>query len=65
MTKREGAIITVYTGIVTGAFSDAHGYIEEIMGRPVMTHEMASAELMDEIKSKSKEDFMQLNKNIK
>jgi len=39
MTKREAAIVSAYTGILIGSFSDLHQYIEEIMKRPVWTHE--------------------------
>lgn len=64
MTKREGAIIGAYTGILVGAFSDLHGYVEEILGRPIFTHEFAFNEINDEIKQKSKSDFMELAKSI-
>ena len=41
MTRREGAIISAYTGIlISKDFSDVHKYIEEKMGRPVFTHEI-------------------------
>lgn len=40
MTKREAAIVSAYTGIMLGKFSDMLGYIEEILGRPVHTHEL-------------------------
>lgn len=60
MTKRESAIVSAYTGIFIGNFSDIHEYIENIMGRPVWTHELASKKIMDEIKSRSKTDFLSL-----
>lgn len=56
MTVREGAVISAYTGIlICKTFSPVHEYIEEIMGRPVWTHEILS--LHDEIKNKSKAEF--------
>lgn len=58
MTKREAAIVTAYTGFVIGEFSNAHAYIEEIMGRPVWTHELASKELAAEISERAKADFV-------
>lgn len=61
MTDREKAIVMAYTGVamLTGdKFQIFHKYIEEIMGRPIWTHEMA--QLADEIKEKSKADFMAL-----
>ena len=35
-------------------------YVEDIMGRPVYTHEMAIKAVADEIKEKSQADFMAL-----
>ena len=61
MTKRECAIVMAYTGIcmLTGEnFSIFHEYIEEKLGRPVHTHELP--ELKEEIKEKSKDDFLNL-----
>lgn len=61
MTDREKAIVMAYTGIcmLTGDKSQIfHKYVEDIMGRPIWTHEMGS--LADEIKEKSKADFIAL-----
>ncbi len=33
MTKREAAIMSAFTGIMIGSFSDMHKYVEEIMKR--------------------------------
>ena len=61
ITKREASIISAYTGILIGTFADMHGYIEEVMQRPVYTHEMGNRKIADEIKRLSKEDFLNLN----
>lgn len=58
MTKREAAIVSAYTGYLIGEFSDFHAYVEEIMGRPVFTHEFPS--IAEELKEKSKKDFMSI-----
>lgn len=58
MTKREAAIVSAYTGYLIGEFSDFHAYVEEIMGRPVFTHEFPS--IAEELKYKSKADFMSI-----
>lgn len=58
MTKREAAIVSAYTGILIGKFDDMHEYIEEIMQRPVFTHEMPI--IWDEIKERSREDFLNI-----
>lgn len=61
MTDREKAIVMAHTGIcmLTGdKFQIFHKYVEDIMGRPIMTHEMGF--LADEIKDKSTDDFIAL-----
>lgn len=61
MTLREGAIISAYTGILCcQSFQPVHEYIEELMGRPVMTHEIP--ELEEELKNRSKKDFDEIIK---
>lgn len=62
MTKREGAIIGAYTGILAGKFEDLHKYIEEILKRPVFTHELANKEIIKQIKRASRQDFINLVK---
>ena len=66
MTDKEKAVVMAHTGIcmLTGEkFSIYHKYIEELMGRPVFTHELANAETVNQIKEKSKEDFLKLCKD--
>lgn len=60
LTKEQAAIIGAFTGVLCGKFSDMHEYIEKIMGRPVFTHEMAFESVADEIKEKSKADFIEI-----
>lgn len=60
MNKREGAIISAYTGILIGKFDDFHKYVEEIMNRPVLTHELADEKVFTRIKELSKNDFLSL-----
>ena len=63
MTDREKAIVMAYTGIcmLTGdKFQIFHKYVEDIMGRPIWTHEMVSKSIADEISEKSKDDFIAL-----
>lgn len=60
MNKREAAIISAYTGVLIGTFDVLHKYIEEIMGRPVFTHELAEEEIFNKIKEFSKDDFMNI-----
>ncbi len=61
MTDREKAIVMAYTGkcMLSGdKFKIFHKYVEGILGRSIMTHEIGL--LADEIKAKSKIDFIAL-----
>ena len=61
MTDREKAIVMAYTGrcMLTGdKFQIFHKYVEDILGRPVWTHDIGWLE--NEIKEKSKADFIAL-----
>jgi hypothetical protein len=60
MTRQEAAIVSAYTGILIGRFSDLHRYIETLLDRPVFTHELADNSLFDKIKAKAKKDFISL-----
>lgn len=63
MTDKEKAIVMAYTGVVMlkgDKIQIFYKYVEKIMGRPILTHEMA--QLATEIKEKSKKDFMTLCK---
>lgn len=63
MTDKEKAIVMAYTGVcmLSGdKFKIFHEYVENIMGRPVYTHEMAITAVVDEIKEKAKADFIML-----
>lgn len=66
MTKRECAIVMAYTGkcMLEGEdFRIFHEYVEELMDRPVFTHELAFDEVSDEIVKRSEKDFIELCKN--
>lgn len=63
MTDSERAIIMAYTGVcmLKGDKLDIfYKYIEELLGYPVWTHELADQKLWDKIKEKSKSDFLAL-----
>ena len=59
MTKREAAIVGAFTGVLLGKFSDMKEYIEEVVGRPVFTHELGGS-INEEVKEKSKQDFLNI-----
>ena len=58
MTKQEKIVVSAYTGVLMCDFNDLHKYIEDKLGRPVWTHELASETVFSEIKEKSKADFL-------
>ncbi len=63
MTDYEKAVVMAYTGVCTLAgekFNIFQEYVESIMGRPVYSHEMAYKEISDEIREKSKTDFLRI-----
>ena len=63
MTKLECAIIMAHTGVTMLTGEDIiifYKYIEDIMERPVWTHELANKNIVEEIKNRSREDFIKL-----
>ena len=64
MNKREAAVITMYTGVLIGSFSDAHKYAEDILGQPIFTHQFAEPEMIERIKDLSREEFLRINEEI-
>ena len=48
MTDRERLIVMAYTGVAMTRFDKFHKFTEEILGRPVFTHEFASQDVIDE-----------------
>lgn len=60
MTEQERVIVSAYTGYLLCGFDKVHKYIEEKLGRPVWTHELASDEIWHEIQDATREDFMRL-----
>lgn len=65
MTDREKAIVMAYTGctmLVGDKLGIYYQYVQEKLGRSVMTHELAYEEVQDAIKEASKEDFIAIAK---
>ena len=58
LTSEQAAILSAHTGILCGDFNTFHRYVEQVMQRPVFTHEMADKKVCEEIKAKSKSDFL-------
>lgn len=65
MTDREKAIVEAYTGtcmLVGDKRNIFYEYVNKIMGRPIYTHEFAYDYIQEELKEKSKDDFIKLCK---
>ena len=60
MTFHEKIIISAYTGYLMCDFYDVHKYIEEKLGRPVWTHELAEDSIQNEIHEATRSDFLAL-----
>lgn len=60
LTREDAAIVGAYTGICCGPFPDMHEFIEKILGRPVMTHELARSEMWEKIKEAAKPYFIDI-----
>ena len=65
MNKREGAIITAYTGYLCCDASSFHKYAEEILNSPIFTHEFANEGICMKLQEASKKDFFNLMSNLK
>ena len=64
MNKREAAVISAFTGILIGDFSEMHQYIEQVLGRAVWTHELAGKEFNEKLKEAAKPDFLAIHESI-
>ena len=63
MTDREKAIVMAYTGVTMlkdNKLDLFYQYIEELLNRPIYTHELGDSKVVYEIKEKSKTDFLKL-----
>ncbi len=66
MTDKEKAVIMAYTGttfLAGDKFGIFHKYIEDIMGRPVFTHELGDPKIASKIKEKALPDFLKICKD--
>jgi hypothetical protein len=61
LTKEQAIVITGFTGVMAcKSFSDFHGDVEKLLGRPVFTHEFGNTEFSKLIKELYKSDFMDM-----
>lgn len=63
MTLKERVIVETYTGVCMTSGDErweVYKYMEEIMGRSVYTHELADKKVQEQLKEKSRADFLAL-----
>jgi|GEM_PF-6285823 len=60
LTKEQAVIITGFTGILCGSFSDFHADVEKRLGRGVQTFEMGMKSFMTDIKKLYEADFIEI-----
>ena len=60
MAEKEKIIVSAYTGYLMCDFGKVHEYIQEILERPVYTHELANNNIQEEIHEKTKQDFIKI-----
>ena len=60
MTLREKVVVSAYTGIVMCDMAEIHQYINEIMQRPVFTHELAQDDILNEIRKRAEPEFIRI-----
>jgi len=58
LTRRQAAIIGVFTGISAGPFEDVQQLGDELMGRPTWTHEYGGEAFAEELKQRVKPIFI-------
>lgn len=60
LTKRQAQVISDYTGISLCDYEYIQEYVEELLNKPVWTHEFANEEKWDKLKELSKEEFLSI-----
>ena len=66
MTLAERVIVEVYTGYCMTSGEErkeVYKYMEQLMGRPVFTHEQADERIVDKLHELSRPDFIKLCKD--
>lgn len=63
LTKEQAIVLTGFTGIMHGSFSDYHEDVEKRVGHGVFTHMFADQEFVKRTKELYKEDFLAMQPN--
>lgn len=57
MTHKEAIALSAYTGYCFVPFDEVHKFIEEVLNRPVLTHELARKDIWDDIRKHMKKNL--------
>ena len=57
LSRKQAAVISAYTGILAGPFSDMQDYANEKLGRNVMTPEFGIREVVTALREATRADF--------
>ena len=60
MTNYERVVISAYTGYLMTDFAEVHKYVEQKLGRPVWTHELAEPAVQSALHEVCRDDFLAL-----
>ncbi len=64
MKKKEALLVSAFTGyLLTNNFADVHKYCENLIGRPIWSHEFASRAVQEEIKEKCRPLILEMIEN--
>lgn len=58
LTKEQAVVLSGFTGLLHGSFSDFHEDVEKRMGRPVFTHELGDKDIAAKVKELYRDDFI-------
>ena len=66
MNKREALVFTAYTGqMFVKDFSEFHAFAEELLGRPIWTHQFANKDIAKLLKKSVEKEFIQICEHVK
>lgn len=60
LTKEQAVIVSAFSGTCCAEFSDVHQKIEQLLGRPVWTHELADKAVWAQVKEAVKDEFISI-----
>ena len=65
LTKEQAVVLSGFTGLLHGSFSDFHEDVEKRLGRPVFTHELGNKDIVAKVKELYRGDFIAMQPEAK